>query len=75
MNFRDPPLVPREELPQEFHPHRSFYGKLSSYMNGLDPNPPREPNGNPMERKNDESAQTPLRTAGTEEYHFRKKKA
>ena len=38
--FKDPPLVPREELPEAYHPHRSFYGKLSNTLNGIDPTPP-----------------------------------
>ena len=38
--FKDPPLVPRESLPEEYHPHRSFYGKLSNTLNGIDPTPP-----------------------------------
>lgn len=37
--FDGPPLVPREELPEQFQPHRSFYGKLSCYLNGIDPYP------------------------------------
>jgi hypothetical protein len=58
LNFEDPPLVPREELPEEFQPHRSFYGKLSCYVNGIDPNPAesrigrRTTIGNPMDREN-----------------------
>ena len=39
LNFEDPPLVPREELPAERQPHRSFYGKMSCFMNGMDPYP------------------------------------
>jgi hypothetical protein len=38
-DFKEPPLIPREDLPAEFQPHRSFYGKLSCYMNGIDPFP------------------------------------
>ena len=40
MYFQDAPLVPREELPDEFHPHRSFYGKIANTVNGIDPTPP-----------------------------------
>ena len=39
-NFKDPPMVPREELPANRQPHRSFYGKLSCYLNGVSPYPP-----------------------------------
>ncbi|TNV78154.1 hypothetical protein FGO68_gene14585 [Halteria grandinella] len=39
LNFEDPPLVPREELPEELQPHRSFYGKMACFVNGIDPNP------------------------------------
>lgn len=42
LNFDDPPLIPREDLPDEFQPHRSFYGKLSCFVNGIDPNPPAD---------------------------------
>lgn len=38
-DFDNPPLIPREELPVEYQPHRSFYGKVSCYMNGIDPYP------------------------------------
>ena len=40
MSFKDAPLVPREELPEEFHPHRSFYGKVTNTLHGIDPTPP-----------------------------------
>mgnify|MGYP001404053512 CR=1 FL=1 len=40
MLFKDAILIPREELPEEFHPHRSFYGKITNTMNGIDPTPP-----------------------------------
>jgi len=42
LNFEDPQLVPREELPEQFQPHRSFYGKMTNYLNGRDPYPPEE---------------------------------
>ena len=41
LNFEDPPLIPREELPEQKQPHRTFYGKVSCFMNGLDPYPPK----------------------------------
>ncbi len=44
LNFEDPPLIPREDLPEDFQPHRSFYGKLSCMVNGIDPNPPAPDN-------------------------------
>ena len=40
MNFEEPPLIPREELPEELQPHRTFYGKVACFMNGIDPYPP-----------------------------------
>lgn len=39
VNFEDPPLIPREDLPEVNQPHRSFYGKMSCFMNGIDPYP------------------------------------
>ena len=42
MEFKDAPLIPREELPEEFHPHRSFYGKIANTLNGIDPTPPEK---------------------------------
>lgn len=42
MNFEDPPMIPREDLPDQFKPHRSFYGKVSCFMNGVDPYPQKE---------------------------------
>jgi hypothetical protein len=39
-DFEDPKLIPREELPEEFQPHRSFYGKFYNWANGIDPYPP-----------------------------------
>lgn len=40
VDFDDPPMVPREELPEEYQPHNSIYGKLASYANGVNPYPP-----------------------------------
>ena len=39
--FGDPPLIPRDECPENLLPHRSFYGKIASWSNGRDPYPPR----------------------------------
>jgi hypothetical protein len=52
VNFEDPKMVPREDLPAEFQPHRSLYGKLANYVNGIDPYPQEdEPQvANPMDR-------------------------
>ena len=33
-------MIPREELPEESQPHRTFYGKLTCYLNGINPYPP-----------------------------------
>lgn len=41
-NFDDPPLVPREELPDENQPHKTFYGKVSCFLNNIDPYPPED---------------------------------
>ena len=39
-DFKDPKLIPRDELPEEFQPHRSFFGKFYNWANGIDPYPP-----------------------------------
>lgn len=31
--------MPREDLPENFQPHRSFYGKVACFVNGIDPYP------------------------------------
>ena len=51
MNFEDPPMIPREELPEQHQPHRSFYGKIACFMNGVDPYPPkpRQDLANPLD--------------------------
>lgn len=38
--FEDAPMVPREELPEQFQPNASFYGKMVNIMYGVDPTPP-----------------------------------
>ena len=42
VDFKEAKLIPREELPEEFHPHRSFYGKMMNIVNGIDPSPPEQ---------------------------------
>eukprot|EP00826_Nyctotherus_ovalis_P056902 TRINITY_DN7764_c0_g1_i23.p2 TRINITY_DN7764_c0_g1~~TRINITY_DN7764_c0_g1_i23.p2 ORF type:complete len:295 (-),score=82.83 TRINITY_DN7764_c0_g1_i23:18-902(-) len=44
-NFGHVPLVERTELPENKQPHRSVYGKLACYLNGIDPYPPPKPPG------------------------------
>jgi hypothetical protein len=63
MQFEDPPLVPREELPEEFQPHRSFYGKVACFVNGIDPYPPKQKQlNNPIDSSNNSvSIRDPLR--------------
>jgi len=76
LNFEDPKLVPREELPEQFQPHRSFYGKLANYVNGKDPYPPEkeEELSNPLEQQNSRTVNLakrkniPLRSADTEDF-------
>ena len=41
LNFEHAPLVERSELPPEKQPHRSLYGKVSCYINGISPYPPK----------------------------------
>ena len=36
--------MPREELEENRQPHRSFYGKMACYMDGVNPYPPRKLN-------------------------------
>lgn len=38
--FEEPPLVPREEVPEDLQPHKSFYGKVNQLINGYNPYPP-----------------------------------
>ena len=56
MLFKDAVLIPREDLPEEFHPHRSFYGKLANTMSGIDPTPPEEKRTVAQEMQDLESA-------------------
>lgn len=37
-------MIPREELPDQNQPHRTFYGKLTWYLNGINPYPPGHKN-------------------------------
>ena len=39
LEFEDPPLVERNELPREMQPQNRFLGKLRSYINGMSPYP------------------------------------
>lgn len=48
-NFDEPPLIPREDIPENLQPHQTFYGKwilvyktgkLTWYLNGINPYPP-----------------------------------
>jgi hypothetical protein len=41
-DFKEQKLIPREELPEEYHPHRSFYGKLANWSAGIDPRKPNQ---------------------------------
>lgn len=73
LNFDDPPLVPREELPEELQPHRSFYGKMACFINGIDPNPAESRMGrrtvisNPIDRSTPHLGQVaPLRHVQSE---------
>ena len=36
-NFGEVPLVPIEELDEQFKPHSSFYNKMINIANGIDP--------------------------------------
>jgi hypothetical protein len=36
MNFELPPLIPREQLPENLQPHYSIQGKIINYINGID---------------------------------------
>jgi hypothetical protein len=72
LNFEEPPLVPREDLPEEYQPHRSFYGKMACFVNGIDPNPPNvnlrnsaPPLSNPMMENYGLGKVVPLRLANT----------
>lgn len=39
MDFEEPPLVERQELPKEMQPQNRFLGKMRSYVNGMSPYP------------------------------------
>ena len=49
MNFEEPKMIPREDLASNKQPHKSIYGKLSSYVNGVNPYPPGHKK-NPVQR-------------------------
>ncbi|CAI2375388.1 unnamed protein product [Moneuplotes crassus] len=44
MNFEEPPMVPREDIPEDNQPHTTFYGKMTCYLNGINPYPPGHKN-------------------------------
>ena len=37
--FGETPLVPREELPEQYQPHASFYNRMVNIAAGVDPTP------------------------------------
>ena len=39
MEFEDPPLVERHDLPKDMQPQNRFLGKMRSYINGMSPYP------------------------------------
>ena len=41
LNFEEAPLVPREELPIHLQPQTSIRGKVTNYLNGVDPRLPK----------------------------------
>lgn len=49
LEFEEPPMVPRDELPEDHQPHNSVYGRMNSYINGVNPYPPGHKN-NPIRR-------------------------
>ena len=59
-------------MPEEYQPHRSFYGKMACFVNGIDPNPPSvnlrnsaPPLSNPMMENYGLGKVVPLRLANT----------
>lgn len=43
MEFEEPPLVERNELPTTLQPQNRFLGKMRSYLNGMSPYPDNTP--------------------------------
>ena len=41
LNVEHAPRVERAELPPEKQPHRRLYGKVTCYINGISPYPPK----------------------------------
>jgi len=39
LEFEDPPLVERHDLPKDMQPQNRFLGKMRSYINGMSPYP------------------------------------
>lgn len=66
-------MIPREELPEEMQPHRSFYGKLTWYINGINPYPPghnknRAKNNDTLRNLNNLGIGNPDQEKGEEEF-------
>lgn len=57
-NFGHVPLVERTDLPEDKQPHRSIYGKLACYLNGIDPYPPPKPPGQVLVSMDSAKAET-----------------
>lgn len=53
--FGETPLVPREELPEAYQPHASFYNKMINMANGIDPTPREEREQRRIGANNDDS--------------------
>ena len=54
LNCEEPPMIPREELPEDKQPHNTFYGRMSNYMSGINPYPPgHRYNSEKPKRRND----------------------
>ena len=40
-NFEEAPMIEREKLAENIQPHKSLYGKVSNWVNGINPYPPK----------------------------------
>ena len=67
--FGEPPLIPREDCPENKLPHRSFYGKIASWSNGMDPYPPKRPQTQQVMADPEESQKRPF--TGQDEFDMR----
>ena len=47
--------MPREELPEAYQPHASFYNKMINMANGIDPTPREERDGRRIGHANNDS--------------------